>query len=255
MLRYVTTESLPQLNAFCRKDPFGCKIASLALAYGLETTFAGFWIQTNEKERITAVLSKLEDTAVLYAQNQADAEEIRNFLSIAGVQMLLYPPQRISLSRLVTQSNGPVMRLTAIPPQPVLRVEHNPPLREMHALLCACAKPGFVPPSFPPFYVDMSHRIRHNTARTVGIRTDGRLCSCACTISETEISAVLGAVATHPKEQRRGLGKAAVSALSWELREEGKDVYLLRSQDENQLFYENIGFTDYDIWEEAAVLR
>lgn len=110
MIQYVTQETLPSLFSFCQGDPFGCKIASLARAYGLETTFAGFWLQKNISQTITAALVKLEHAAVLSVKEGADWEEIETFLPFTGVHIVLYSPEEIRFSSFSKSSSGMIMQ-------------------------------------------------------------------------------------------------------------------------------------------------
>lgn len=99
----------------------------------------------------------------------------------------------------------------------------------------------------------MSHRIRHHCARGVGLFQKNSLCSYAGTVAEMNDSAVLGTVATHPAVQRKGFGSLMVSVLTQKLVEEGKQVFLFRSLEENDHFYQRLGFSDIGKWEESLV--
>lgn len=153
MIQYVNQRTLPDMVSYCRYNPFGCKIASLALAYGLDVPFTGFWIQIDRTGAITAALSKLEGAAVLYAQENADTEELREFLPMAGVKLFLYSPETISIPRIESITTGWVMKLHSskeVPKHSYL-LEYNPSLRQIHSLLCACTKKGFQPPPLDLF--------------------------------------------------------------------------------------------------------
>ena len=50
MIRFLGKEQIPQLCRFCSGDPFGCRIASLALAYGADSGFAEF-LAANHRKR------------------------------------------------------------------------------------------------------------------------------------------------------------------------------------------------------------
>ena len=247
MIRYVTGETLPALLKFCRGDPFGCKIASLARAYGLETPFAGFWLQT-EENTITAALSRLEDAAVLFAPGQADWEEWESFLSTLGVSAVQCRAE-LPLFADWERGQGIIMKLCA-----PLRAEREeePALADVYHLLASCDGPGFHPPPFDQFYVDMSHRVRHKTARVRGVWEGETLVACAMTVAETEADALLGAVAAHPAKRRSGYGGRAVRALCAELLQENKEIFLFRSETENQAFYERLGFSFCGRWSELA---
>ena len=245
MIRYVTEETLPALLDFCRGDPFGCKIASLALAYGLQTPFAGFWLQT-KANTVAAALSRLEDAAVLFAHGQADWEEWESFLSMLSVSTVQCRAEFPLLADW-KREQGIIMKL-CVP----LRAagEAEPALAEVHPLLASCEGPGFHPPPFDPFYVDMSHRIRHGTARVRGVWEGDALIACAMTVAETGTDALLGAVAVHPGKRRGGYGGRVVRALCAELLQEKKEIFLFRSETDNQAFYEGLGFSDCGRWSE-----
>ena len=50
MIRLVEKEEqLRRLLALCEKTAFGCKIASLALAYGFDKGFACFWLDDQDQ--------------------------------------------------------------------------------------------------------------------------------------------------------------------------------------------------------------
>ena len=255
MIQYITLDTISSLFTFCHGNPFGCKILSLIRAYGLETPFAGFWIQKDGTQMITAALAKLEDAAILYAQKEADWEEIEAFLPFVGVRIILYPAEIAAFCAFKKVSSGMVMQwdgMKNLIDFPVTFTQ-NPPLRDVYALLCTCDKDGFHPPAFEAFYVDMSHRIRHRCARGIGIFEKNNLYSYAGTVAETDNCAVLGAVATYPDKQKKGWGSLAVSVLTQQLSEEGKTVFLFRSQGENEHFYQRLGFSNFCQWEEAQI--
>lgn len=245
MIRYVTPQTLPSLLAFCRGDPFGCKIASLAQAYGLETAFAGFWLQT-EENKTTAALSRLDDAAVLFAPGEADWEEWERFLTMLGVSVLQCGMNAPFLPGWKTRE-GAVLKLTA----PLwAKREPEPGLREVYRLLKSCDSPDFRAPPSEQFYVDMSHRVRHRAARVRGAWEEGTLAACALTIAETETAALLGAVAACPDKRRKGCGSRAVRQLCGELLQENKEIFLFRAEAENEAFYEGLGFSPCGRWRE-----
>lgn len=51
MIRFLGKEQIPQLCRFCSGDPFGCRIASLALAYGADSGFAEFWRKPQKADK------------------------------------------------------------------------------------------------------------------------------------------------------------------------------------------------------------
>ena len=63
-----------------------------------------------------------------------------------------------------------------------------------YELITRCSGENFIPPSFDDFYVDVNHKLRHNTMRLYGINCSDKLVSVAMTVAESDDGAVLGAV-------------------------------------------------------------
>lgn len=251
MILSVNSDSLPTLIHFCKNDPFGCKIASLANAYGVDATFTGFWLQYHEKQ-VTAAISRLDNAAVLHAVSRADFNEIGDFLSMLGIAAVQCKNNTLHSKTGKVTRTGTIMR-AAEQRERTFKEERNPSLQDVYEILQSCRNAGFEPPPFPHFYVDMSHRIRHGAARSVGVRKQNILVSCALAVAQTDEAAVLGAVATRPENQKQGYGEMAVGALvSW-LQEENKEIYLLCGTLENQNFYRHLGFADCGSWCEIYI--
>lgn len=246
MIRLVTAGTLPLLGKFCRNTPFGCKIAGTAEAYGTELPFARFWLQYAGEKPVAAV-SALDGAVVLDAGEAADFAELADFLRAAGCKSLLCDGRVVRLLGFSPDRAGKVLRhdRSARISVPRNGVEENPNIREVHALLCACE---MSPPDFEPFYLDLSHRIRHGVALCVGVRRESRLVACAVAQAKTGRMAVISAVAAHPAFRRRGLGTLAVRALLARLPQ--PEVFLLRAQRENEVFYRSLRFLPCGAWAE-----
>ena len=229
------TEYADVLAPFC-KTVFGCRIQSTAAAYGVNEPFAQFWTQEDK-----AALCKLDDVLILDADG-ADFDELKDFIAMTGASRLLCDLNVAQNLGLPVAAKGEVMLYRNDQPmKPPTIFEKNPSLREVHALLSACASNTFVPPEFEPFYMDMSHRIRHNTAEAVGVRQGETLVSCAICSAQTADSAVLSSVAVSPDYRRKGFGYTVLNALISELPQ--KNIYIFRAQNENAEFYRGFGFS------------
>ncbi|MCI1965752.1 MAG: GNAT family N-acetyltransferase [Oscillospiraceae bacterium] len=225
------------------ENPFGCKIRSMAEAYGTDEVFAQFWAQEGG-----SALAKMDDAAVL-EDRRADWGELAQFLRMLDIKTVSCSETAAEHLKLPVSSSGEIMLLhgavdTACPPE----AEKNPGLREVYALLCAARTETFCPPEFEPFYMDMSYRTRHGAAMSVGIRFGDTLAACALCSSMTERAAVLSAVAVLPEYRRRGLGRSAVTALTQLLHRE--KIYLFRADGENEEFYRSMGFEPAGRWAE-----
>ncbi len=240
------TELIGELAPF-GKTAFGCRIQSAAEAYGLNEPFAQFWTQGDK-----AALCKLDDAVVLDAAGDADFTEITDFIRMTGAAKLLCSAQTAEQIGFPAVCHGQIMAYrNTVKAEIPAGFELNPSLREVHALLCESATATFVPPEFEPFYMDLSHRIRHGAAVAAGIRQGETLVSCAVCIAKTADKAVISAVAVKPEQQRRGYGRAVLTALASRLQQ--SEIYIFRVQDENEDFYRAFGFLPCGEFAELSV--
>jgi N-acetylglutamate synthase-like GNAT family acetyltransferase len=217
------------------KTVFGCRIQSAAAAYGVNEPFAQFWTQEGK-----AALCKLDDVLIL-DDNGADFDELKEFIAMTGANRLLCDLSAAKKLGLPVAVHGQIMFYRAKQPaRPSTVFELNPSLREVHALLSLCATDTFLTPEFESFYMDMSHRIRHNTAVAVGVRQSETLVACAICSAHTADSAVISAVAVSPALRHKGFGYTALTALIAQLPQ--KDIYIFREETENEEFYRAFGF-------------
>ena len=223
------------------RDAFGCSVLSTAKAYGMETAAAHFWVGSGFAVR------QQDSTVTLCGMVYPEAvEELRTFLSCIGITALVCSRGNARLLALKTAETGIEMELagemhapkaelrfaTAVPAEKALR------LAEMHRVLAACAAPDFTPPPFEPFYLDMSHRIRHGAVAAAGAYRNGRLCACAAAaLSPRRLLLFSGAAL--PQERGSGLFTAVLAGLSGFA--EGRTVSLLCGEGLRE-HYESIGF-------------
>lgn len=218
------------------KTVFGCRILAAASAYGLAEPFAQFWAQGS-----SAAICKLDDTVILAADEAADFGELAEFIRMTGAARLLCSGEAADHLDFPVSVRGEIMAFQNVNQHPLPPgAEVNPGVREIHALLCACETPHFQAPEFEPFYLDLSHRVRHGAALAVGIRRNGEMAACAVCTAKTEGLAVVSAVAVKPELRHKGLGHAVLGALLSQLPQ--KSVFIFRAQGENEAFYRSFGF-------------
>lgn len=174
-------EDISALEPF-DEDAFGCSVISTAKAYGMNTEAAQFWLGSSFAVR------RQDSTVTLCGTvRQEDKQELREFLPCIGMQTLVCSRKNAQVLALETAETGIEMELTGKIPAPKAELhfattvpdEDALNLTEMHHLLVACKTPDFMPPPFEPFYLDMSHRIRHGAAVAAGAYQNGKLCACA----------------------------------------------------------------------------
>lgn len=256
MIRLITSENFNVLQVFCRQAqqvPFGCRILSTAAAYGTELPFAQFWLQFSDDNKPIASISKLDSALTLCTSSSCDYKELKDFIGILDVKDILCNFQTAKVLNFQIERHGEIMVYYNTPKTVRTDSEEPPRLKEVYELLCACRTETFIPPEFEPFYLDMSHRIRHGAASIAGVRRDGALVSCAMTSAQTQEAAVLSAVAAHPDFQKQGFGRLAVNTLISQLPQ--KLCFLFRAENENEAFYRSLHFESYGEWAELNLER
>jgi GNAT superfamily N-acetyltransferase len=236
MIRLLT-DTLPWIP---EDDPFGCKILTAARAYGIGSPLASFWMQNGG-----TVIAAVGGDAVLLEGRRTDSAELCGFLRSLGPREICCSAEEAEKLALPVSVRGEIMLLrgTKASAGESAREAVSPGPREIWALLKQAESETFPVPEFEPFYLDLSHRIRHGAAIACGLFREGRLAACAVCTSVTEGAAVIAAAVCAPEFRRQGLGSAAVRALAERLG--GRKIYIFRAEGENEAFYRSLGFLPY----------
>lgn len=237
MIRLVQREEEKRrLLWLCEKTPFGCKIASMAQAYGFDRSFACFWLDTEED-----VVYCLVDGAMLLSGTVIKGEAAREFLWVAGAKEVLCAVRNVEAMALVPEETGDVLKRVL---KPGTRPDAPPPvnIREIYTLLEENGMVG----EFEPFYLDLSHKLRHHGALAVTVPGKNRLRACGVVSSISENAAILSALAVDKNFRRQGLGTQLVRRIESYFPE--KTLYVFREQNKNKEFYKGLGYTKTDTW-------
>ncbi len=233
MIYYVDNTRLSDLQTFIyEKNIYACKIACLLESYGLQYDFAEFWVQYENDMPVTAV-SKFYGDMTVYATAQTNFDELKEFLMITGFSGILCEREIFPDSY-----SGIVME--KISANQDFKAEVNPNLNEVYRLLQSCKSDTFEVPYYEDFILDMSHKIRHETALCMGIREGEKLIATAMTVAQSETCAIIGAVATDKNYRYSGYGSQCVNALCHLLSD--RKIFIMRDELENENFYKSMGF-------------
>ena len=233
MICYVDVEEVNDLRKIIYvKNIYACKIACLLESYGLQYDFAEFWIQYENDMPVTAI-SKFYGDMTVYATDKTDFDELKEFFMITGFSSVLCEKEIFPDSY-----SGIVME--KISENADVKAEVNPNLSEVYRLLESCKSDNFEVPSYKDFILDMSHKIRHETALCVGVREGEKLVATAMTVAQSETCAIIGAVATDKNYRKWGYGSQCVKALCHLLN--GRKIFIMRDESENECFYKSMGF-------------
>ena len=215
---------------------FLVKILSNMTAYG-SLPCVQTWLQGRN-----AVIQTVDDSAVIFANTNADFDEIAEFLPFCGAKTVFTSYENAAKLRLNVMESGIILRKSRTtahsPPSCGILRQYYPDYSRIHSLLYNC---GFTLPSRDDFAADLSLRLRNDTARIFCNNDYTALCIVGC---ETAKSAIISAVAVSPDVRRRGLGSDILTAACSSLENEQKQVYLYREIGKNEEFYHKNGFTE-----------
>ena len=237
------------INALSQDDPFACRIISLFSCYPPQLVFVDYWlIRDDESDEVTGAIARNGSNFILFLTAAADLEETSSFMRVAGASGVISSGEyELDLNR--PSFSGPVLVCSG----PFGTEDADlvtPDIKAAYELIVRCADENFHPPVFEDFYVDVSHKLRHNAMSLVGVQENGELVAIAMTVAESENGAVLGAVACLPEYRKKGYGSQVVRSLTSRLIAQNKRVYLHRAQDANVSFYEKLGFCECGTWRE-----
>lgn len=236
------------LRPLSKDNPFGCRIYSLYNCYDSSLPFVDFWVQIVNNICVSAI-ARLGTQFIVQLSDLSDVEEISSFLRVAGTTSILCDNKYKLDVFSEKKKSGAVLKFFGSPYE--IEEEYqlcSPTIREAYELLVLCKEEGFEAPDFESFNLDVSHKLRHNAIRMIGLKEDGKLKAVAMTVAETETDAVLGAVASHPQCRNKGYGSFMVKSLTNELLRENKSIYLHRAIDKNISFYSNLGYKVQGKW-------
>ena len=218
-------ESAQQLADWTKRDLFSVRILALLASYGCQYRFCSFYRQT-EGEQITAIIGKLDGNITLALSDAYDREELVRFLCLTGYTSVLCADTFELNPR---YSQGVVMsckRKPALVPTDAA-IDEYPKLMDLFNFI------DYAEQDFKAWYVDISHRVRHNTAKAYALLIDGEIISTGILSSLYDGDAVLSAVRTGDAYRRKGYGSALVRAICNDV---SGTVWLMRDEDKNEAF-------------------
>ncbi|MDO4882086.1 MAG: GNAT family N-acetyltransferase [Oscillospiraceae bacterium] len=237
-------------------DPFACRIISLYNSYSPDLVFVDYWLLQNDDEEYTGAIARNGSNFILFLTEQSDIDEVSSFMRVAGASAVICDGKyQLELNGCKTISGTVLVRTTSFEDEENELIFSEPDIKAVYDMIVKSADENFTPPPFDEFYVDVNHKLRHNTARLVGIEEDGICVASAMTVAESGTGAVIGAVSCDPDYRRRGYGSALIKHLTNILVSENKAVYLHRAQNANVDFYKNLGFEEYGTWREYYFVR
>lgn len=238
-----------EFKNFCKKDSFGSRIYSHFMCYGYEFDFVDFWVQINEDNEVCAAFCKIDGDFIACLDYSSDFDEISSFLSFQdklSVTFNMKFQDRIDLDK-NSVTSGDILMYKGNDKIVSAFEMITPELKEYHNLLLSCKSDDFFVPEYMTFLSDVSRRQQRNLCDIFGIKIEDELASCAMTVSYTDFSVILGAVATHPNHRKHGYAGCIVKSLA-EKYCCLDSVYIYTTVERNTLFYQSLGFVITDKW-------
>lgn len=241
MIRFVDGGAVQrEFFAVCLGTAFGCKLAAIAKAYGFRQSFARFWAGEG------AAYSLLDGQLSL-AGKPEDWGEARAFLQALGPGQIFAPADAGQRLGLRAKTKGAVLEKALetrmASPNGFSEFRGGPPnLKEVYGLL---ERAGMAL-EWEPFYLDLSHRLRHEAALVLEEREGGALAGCAVISAVTEEAGLLSALAVKEGCRRKGIGSRLVQRTQALLA--GRTLYVLRESGRNREFYRKLGFVETGRW-------
>lgn len=246
MIRLVEPSRHGVLTEICRNSVLGARILSGVRMYG-QYPFADAWVQ--ETDVLAAALFRMDGALTVHVCGEPDWDELCEFLHMGVGESVL--GEAWVLEKLnVPGTQGPILTCKTpvqTPSQPL----EPPRLKDVHELLYGCREETFQVPEWEPFYLDLSHRLRHGGAHLETLSEQGVLIACAMTVAETQETAILGAVAVRAGHRGQGLGSGVVRRLLARLPQ--PQAAVLCTSGGNERFYESLGFTVQARWCEGTL--
>lgn len=236
-------------------DPFACRIISLYNSYSPALAFVDYWMTADDiSGRCTGAVARNGSSFILLLSDETNLDEVSSFMRVAGASSAICDAKyKLDIFGSKSVTGSILVRNSAFENIDNTVNIITPDIKSAYDLIVECADENFRPPAYENFYVDINHKLRHNTMRMYGVVEDDVLAAVAMTVAESDNGAVLGAVACSPDYRRCGYGSTIVKYISNRLIEEDKAVFLHRAKNANVSFYNNLGFTEAGKWREYYI--
>lgn len=230
-------EDINELDSWKIRDIYTIRILALLESYGTKYHFATFYKQTIDG-KITAIISKLDNDVTLSVDDGFDNTEIVHFMCVTGYNTLLCDDRPVLSSRF---EEGIVMECIT-KREAVMQgavIDEYPKLMDLYNFV------DYEGQDFKAWYVDISHRVRHGTARAYTLEVSDEIISSGILSSIYEKYAILTAVRTVDEFRRMGYGSTLVTTICSDI---NGPVYIMRDANRNESFYTKLGFKNIGKW-------
>lgn len=178
------------------------KILSLFQAYGSQYSFCNFWVQSNNKNDVTAVICKFYSAITICTVAEADVDELCEFADTIGYTELI---SNIELFERSIQLNGVSKSCCG---KGKINFDININLAKQCYNILNRETKEINLPELDSWYVDISHRIRHNSAFL--FREDNGVAFCLL----GGLNVLINGIAVDAEYRKKGIGKRLIENIS-----------------------------------------
>lgn len=219
------------------RDLYSVRILALLDSYGTKYQFATFYRQIIDG-KITAIFSKLDTDITLAIDDGFDNAELLQFFCITGHSSILCDPDfQLGLKF----EEGVIMACSQKHDKNMqgVSIDEYPKLMDLYNFV------DYENQDFKAWYVDISHRVRHKTAKAYTLNVGDNIISSGILSSVYENNAILTAVRTEDDFRCMGYGGYLVHYICNDVT---GTVYIMRDKNSNESFYTNLGFKNIGVW-------
>ena len=230
------------VDGYFAANPVSCvALEALTYTYGLENNVFELYVQLIN-ENITAVIGKYGDAARISAAQNADTDEIKEFISFLSPKTVTAFRSEIrDIGEAYEPHHADLLVMKDFKPR-YLDVVFYPDLSDVHALVSR-----YLPMrDEASFTAEMQTRINHDSALTAAIYDNEKIASTASVFFISRACGFIGGVATDEKYRGRGYASALVSALCEKLISRNKTPLIACIDESAKRIYTSLGFIKTD---------
>ena len=240
-------------------DPLaGAVVQTLFHAYGADDRVARFWVQVDDKDCPTAIVSLVRGGLTVADNPHSDRQELAEFLGFMGgfdrlscspglYEQLGFPGQSRPLYAMVYEG------IPQTPAADFSTITGQIPLKGLFALLCQGDEHFARTAHWDSWYVHTSHLLRHGLGFHVGITQNEALVAACGVYAQSASHAVLSGLVTRPNCRRQGYGRLLMACLIHQVQAMGKTPALYTVEESLCQYYQAMGFRPHGLWMEAAL--
>ncbi len=241
MIKLLTQDKTDEFISLCKSTVLGSVILTKLFAYGINSPIQYFWYEETGG-RMVSVLN-LDGGLMSISKKGSNSAELHEFTKMLGCKSVYTDFSPGFGEKNIKRGEILIYSPNAETPEAIDIDSEN--IKKIFPVIYENSEEAEREIIFNTWYPDISLKKRRGLIRAKGIAYGDKLVSCAVTCAENENCAVITGVATLSKYRRRGFAQKCVVALSNELHDEEKSVYLITDNEETKKWYEKMGFKHF----------